>query len=138
MCHHVSQQPKSLRLKQGESGSGTAHGDPNPACRLEKNPLAGLEAERRWGPSAQNRNPVKTAIEWQNAGAEWVHLVDLDTAFGRGTNAELLHQGSGEADDHATAVWCGVSDLFNVDRSVVEFDDPTDNGEAEPGSSVAA
>jgi hypothetical protein len=27
---------------------------PNPACRLEKNPLAGLEAQRRWGPTAQN------------------------------------------------------------------------------------
>jgi hypothetical protein len=27
-------------------------GVPNPACRLEKDPLAGLEAERRWGPSA--------------------------------------------------------------------------------------
>ena len=29
-------------------------------------------------------------MAWQNAGAEWIHLVDLDAAFGRGTNYELL------------------------------------------------
>jgi hypothetical protein len=31
-------------------------GVPNPACRLEKDPLAGLEAKRRWGPPASG-NP---------------------------------------------------------------------------------
>jgi phosphoribosyl isomerase A len=51
----------AVRLVQGEVGSETAHGD-----------------------------PLEVALGWQDAGAEWVHLVDLDAAFGRGSNAELL------------------------------------------------
>lgn len=35
-------------------------------------------------------DPVQLALSWQAAGAEWLHLVDLDAAFGRGSNAELL------------------------------------------------
>jgi phosphoribosylanthranilate isomerase len=35
-------------------------------------------------------DPVECALRWQSAGATWVHLVDLDEAFGRGSNAELL------------------------------------------------
>ncbi|MBM4606933.1 bifunctional 1-(5-phosphoribosyl)-5-((5-phosphoribosylamino)methylideneamino)imidazole-4-carboxamide isomerase/phosphoribosylanthranilate isomerase PriA, partial [Rhodococcus hoagii] len=35
---------------------------------------------------------------WQNDGAEWVHLVDLDAAFGRGSNRELLAAVVGELD----------------------------------------
>ena len=34
--------------------------------------------------------PLDAAMNWQNAGAEWIHLVDLDAAFGRGSNLELL------------------------------------------------
>jgi len=34
--------------------------------------------------------PLEVALEFQNAGAEWLHLVDLDAAFGRGENCELL------------------------------------------------
>jgi phosphoribosylanthranilate isomerase len=34
--------------------------------------------------------PLDAALAWQAAGAEWVHLVDLDAAFGRGSNRELL------------------------------------------------
>lgn len=34
-------------------------------------------------------DPVAAAMRWQDAGAEWIHLVDLDAAFGRGTNREL-------------------------------------------------
>ena len=34
-------------------------------------------------------DPVAAAMRWQNAGAEWLHLVDIDAAFGRGTNREL-------------------------------------------------
>jgi hypothetical protein len=33
----------------------------NPACRLEKNPLAGLEAKRRWGPTEQQGFPIRLA-----------------------------------------------------------------------------
>ena len=34
-------------------------------------------------------DPVAAAVRWQDAGAEWIHLVDLDAAFGRGSNREL-------------------------------------------------
>lgn len=35
-------------------------------------------------------DPLEVALGFQNAGAQWLHLVDLDAAFGRGSNAELL------------------------------------------------
>ena len=35
-------------------------------------------------------DPVEAALRWQAAGAEWIHLVDLDAAFGRGQNRALL------------------------------------------------
>lgn len=35
-------------------------------------------------------NPLAAALAWQEGGAEWIHLVDLDAAFGRGSNRELL------------------------------------------------
>jgi len=43
-------------------------------------------------------SPRDAALAWQNDGAEWVHLVDLDAAFGRGSNRELLAQVVGELD----------------------------------------
>ncbi len=52
---------QAVRLVQGEAGSETSYGD-----------------------------PVEAALQWQHDGAEWVHLVDLDAAFGRGSNRELL------------------------------------------------
>jgi len=35
-------------------------------------------------------DPLAAAQRWQDAGAEWLHLVDLDAAFGRGSNAEVI------------------------------------------------
>ena len=35
-------------------------------------------------------DPVEAALNWQRQGAEWIHLVDLDAAFGRGSNRDLL------------------------------------------------
>lgn len=52
---------QAVRLTQGEAGSETGYGD-----------------------------PLAAALDWVNGGAEWIHLVDLDAAFGRGSNAELL------------------------------------------------
>ena len=60
---------EAVRLVQGEAGSETGYGSPRDA-----------------------------ALEWQNAGAEWVHLVDLDAAFGRGDNRDLLAGVIGELD----------------------------------------
>ena len=51
----------AVRLVQGEAGSETSYGD-----------------------------PLDAALEWQRGGAEWIHLVDLDAAFGRGENRDLL------------------------------------------------
>lgn len=34
--------------------------------------------------------PLVAALRWQEAGATWLHLVDLDAAFGRGSNAEVI------------------------------------------------
>jgi phosphoribosylanthranilate isomerase len=41
-------------------------------------------SEKRFG------DPVEAALNWQRRGAEWIHLVDLDAAFGRGHNRDLL------------------------------------------------
>jgi len=52
---------KAVRLVQGEAGSETSYGD-----------------------------PVDAAVEWAESGAKWIHLVDLDAAFGRGDNHAIL------------------------------------------------
>jgi phosphoribosyl isomerase A len=44
------------------------------------------------GSGGQYGDPVRAALRWQEAGASWIHLVDLDAAFGRGSNADLLGQ----------------------------------------------
>jgi phosphoribosylformimino-5-aminoimidazole carboxamide ribotide isomerase len=51
-----------------------------------------LSAETAYG------NPLEVALEFQAAGAEWLHLVDLDAAFGRGENSELLAEVVGKLD----------------------------------------
>ncbi|HEV2886102.1 MAG TPA: bifunctional 1-(5-phosphoribosyl)-5-((5-phosphoribosylamino)methylideneamino)imidazole-4-carboxamide isomerase/phosphoribosylanthranilate isomerase PriA [Jatrophihabitans sp.] len=43
-------------------------------------------------------SPLEAALAWQRDGAEWVHLVDLDAAFGRGSNRELLAEVTGKLD----------------------------------------
>ncbi|MFB9659511.1 bifunctional 1-(5-phosphoribosyl)-5-((5-phosphoribosylamino)methylideneamino)imidazole-4-carboxamide isomerase/phosphoribosylanthranilate isomerase PriA [Glycomyces mayteni] len=60
---------KAVQLVQGVAGSGKQYGD-----------------------------PIEAALEWQRQGAEWLHLVDLDAAFGRGSNHELLAEVAGQVD----------------------------------------
>ncbi len=60
---------QAVRLVQGEAGSQTSYGD-----------------------------PLEAALQWQRDGARWVHLVDLDAAFGRGSNRALLARVVGELD----------------------------------------
>jgi 1-(5-phosphoribosyl)-5-[(5-phosphoribosylamino)methylideneamino] imidazole-4-carboxamide isomerase/N-(5'phosphoribosyl)anthranilate isomerase len=43
-------------------------------------------------------DPVDAALNWQRRGAEWIHLVDLDAAFGRGDNRTLLAEIVGRLD----------------------------------------
>ncbi len=52
----------------------------------------------RAGTETDYGSPLDAALAWQRDGAEWVHLVDLDAAFGRGSNAELLAQVVGTLD----------------------------------------
>lgn len=54
---------KAVRLQQGEAGTETVYG-----------------------------SPAQVAAEFVAAGATWIHLVDLDAAFGRGSNLDLLRQ----------------------------------------------
>ncbi len=42
--------------------------------------------------------PVEAALAWQGGGAQWVHLVDIDAAFGRGANRELIAEVVGRLD----------------------------------------
>lgn len=59
------------------------------AVRLVQGELA---AETAYG------NPLEVALEFQAEGAEWLHLVDLDAAFGRGENSALLAEVVGKLD----------------------------------------
>jgi phosphoribosylformimino-5-aminoimidazole carboxamide ribotide isomerase/phosphoribosylanthranilate isomerase len=43
-------------------------------------------------------SPLDVALDFQKAGAQWIHLVDLDAAFGRGENAALLAEVVGRLD----------------------------------------
>ncbi len=54
---------KAVRLTQGEAGTETFHGD-----------------------------PVDAALDFARQGATWIHLVDLDAAFGRGNNTAVLRK----------------------------------------------
>ncbi|ORV96736.1 bifunctional 1-(5-phosphoribosyl)-5-((5-phosphoribosylamino)methylideneamino)imidazole-4-carboxamide isomerase/phosphoribosylanthranilate isomerase PriA [Mycobacterium kyorinense] len=60
---------RAVRLVQGRAGSETEYG-----------------------------SALDAALGWQHDGAEWVHLVDLDAAFGRGSNRELLAEVVGKLD----------------------------------------
>lgn len=44
------------------------------------------------GTGGQFGDPWEAAKAWQDQGAEWIHLVDLDAAFGRGSNRELIDE----------------------------------------------
>ena len=60
---------QAVRLVQGELGTETSYG-----------------------------SPLDEALAWQEQGAEWIHLVDLDAAFGKGSNRELLKEVTAKLD----------------------------------------
>jgi 1-(5-phosphoribosyl)-5-[(5-phosphoribosylamino)methylideneamino] imidazole-4-carboxamide isomerase/N-(5'phosphoribosyl)anthranilate isomerase len=76
---------KAVRLTQGEAGSETDYG-----------------------------SPLEAAQTWINAGAEWIHLVDLDAAFGRGDNRAIIR----EVVDSASAVKIELSGGIRDDASL--------------------
>ena len=60
---------QAVRLVQGAAGTETGYGD-----------------------------PLEAALQWQRDGAHWIHLVDLDAAFGRGDNRDLIARVVGAVD----------------------------------------
>ncbi|MEP6980726.1 MAG: bifunctional 1-(5-phosphoribosyl)-5-((5-phosphoribosylamino)methylideneamino)imidazole-4-carboxamide isomerase/phosphoribosylanthranilate isomerase PriA [Nakamurella sp.] len=52
----------------------------------------------RAGTETDYGSPLEAALAWQRDGAQWIHLVDLDAAFGRGENAALLAEVVGTLD----------------------------------------
>jgi phosphoribosyl isomerase A len=79
---------QAVRLVQGAAGSETSYGD-----------------------------PLEAALAWQRAGASWIHLVDLDAAFGRGSNAELLATVVGKL-DIAVEMSGGIRDDASLERAL--------------------
>jgi phosphoribosylanthranilate isomerase len=79
---------RTVRLTQGKAGTETVYGD-----------------------------PVDAALAWQADGAEWIHLVDLDAAFGRGSNAEVLTEVVGRL-DIAVELSGGIRDDESLRRAL--------------------
>ena len=69
------------------------------------------------GTEAADGDPRDAALAWQAGGAEWVHLVDLDAAFGRGSNAELLAGVIGELDVEVELSG-GIRDDASLERAL--------------------
>ena len=61
--------------------------------------------------------PLEAAMNWQNAGAEWIHLVDLDAAFGRGSNYDLLADVVGKL-DVKVELSCGIRDNASLEAAL--------------------
>jgi phosphoribosylanthranilate isomerase len=77
----------------------------NTARRLELLPAVDIAGGRAVqliqgvaGSGGEFGDPVAAALAWQEQGAEWLHLVDLDAAFGRGSNRELVDTIVGKLD----------------------------------------
>jgi 1-(5-phosphoribosyl)-5-[(5-phosphoribosylamino)methylideneamino] imidazole-4-carboxamide isomerase/N-(5'phosphoribosyl)anthranilate isomerase len=111
---------QAVRLVQGAAGSETGYGD-----------------------------PLEAALAWQNDGAEWVHLVDLDAAFGRGSNAGLLAEVVGRLDvqvelsggirddESLTRALATGAARVNIGTAALEDPDWCDRVAAEYGDRVA-
>ena len=62
--------------------------------------------------------PLEAALDFQNAGAEWIHLVDLDAAFGTGSNHEILAEVIGKL-DIKVELSGGIRDEESLERALV-------------------
>lgn len=56
------------------------------------NGLAVTHRTSAGGDAGVGLSALDACLRWVEAGADWIHLVDLDAAFGRGSNAALLTQ----------------------------------------------
>lgn len=91
---------QAVRLVQGDAASETSYGD-----------------------------ALTAALDWQAAGASWIHLVDLDAAFNRGTNRELLAQIVGHL-DVKVQISGGVRDAASLEAALATGADRINLGTA--------
>lgn len=80
---------KAVRLTQGEAGTETDYG-----------------------------HPLAAAQDWIDAGAEWIHLVDLDAAFGRGSNREVIAEVIAAAGTCKIELSGGIRDTVSLENAL--------------------
>lgn len=78
------------------------------AVRLDKGEAG---TEKSYG------QPLEAALTWQEQGAEWLHFVDLDAAFGRGSNHELMAEITGRLDIKVELTG-GIRDDASLERAL--------------------
>ena len=79
---------QAVRLEQGEAGTEKSYGD-----------------------------PLEAALRWQEQGAQWLHFVDLDAAFGRGSNHEMMADIVGKLDVQVELTG-GIRDDASLERAL--------------------
>jgi 1-(5-phosphoribosyl)-5-[(5-phosphoribosylamino)methylideneamino] imidazole-4-carboxamide isomerase/N-(5'phosphoribosyl)anthranilate isomerase len=80
---------EAVRLVQGEAGSETGYGD-----------------------------PIAAARDWADQGASWIHLVDLDAAFGRGSNLEVVQAVIDRVQDVRVELSGGIRDDASLEAAL--------------------
>jgi 1-(5-phosphoribosyl)-5-[(5-phosphoribosylamino)methylideneamino] imidazole-4-carboxamide isomerase/N-(5'phosphoribosyl)anthranilate isomerase len=80
---------RAVRLVQGAAGTETGYGD-----------------------------PLDAAADWARQGAEWLHLVDLDAAFGRGENTEVLRTVIEQVPGVRVELSGGIRDDASLERAL--------------------
>lgn len=80
---------QAVRLVQGEAGSETGYGD-----------------------------PIAAARDWADQGAAWIHLVDLDAAFGRGSNLEVIQAVIDRVEDVRVELSGGIRDDASLEAAL--------------------
>jgi 1-(5-phosphoribosyl)-5-[(5-phosphoribosylamino)methylideneamino] imidazole-4-carboxamide isomerase/N-(5'phosphoribosyl)anthranilate isomerase len=80
---------QAVRLVQGEAGSETGYGD-----------------------------PIAAARDWADQGASWIHLVDLDAAFGRGSNAVVIQAVIDRVEDVRVELSGGIRDDASLEAAL--------------------
>jgi phosphoribosyl isomerase A len=80
---------RAVRLVQGQAGSETGYGD-----------------------------PVEAALDWARQGASWIHLVDLDAAFGRGENTAVIQAVIDRVPEVRIELSGGIRDEAGLERAL--------------------
>jgi 1-(5-phosphoribosyl)-5-[(5-phosphoribosylamino)methylideneamino] imidazole-4-carboxamide isomerase/N-(5'phosphoribosyl)anthranilate isomerase len=80
---------QAVRLVQGEAGSETGYGD-----------------------------PIAAARDWADQGASWIHLVDLDAAFGRGSNLDVIRAVIDRVEDVRVELSGGIRDDASLEAAL--------------------